>query len=153
EVALFSRAVQIAPHSWHANRQLAFALQREQRYDDAIPMLAGILDATPDDYVTAFALGSCQFQKGRFEEAERLMRRTIELHPTYQQPYLLLAIILIGEGHIDEAEAQWRQSQTVQMGNQPEPSFHLVRAELLRARGDLRGAIGEYHKELDVQPG
>jgi Flp pilus assembly protein TadD len=152
ETALFSHALQVAPHSWHARRQLAFALQRSQRCDDAMPLLAQILDASPDDYVAAFALGSCHFHKGQTDEAARMMHRVIALHPTFQQPYLLLAAILVRQGRIAEADEEWRQSRAVQLGDQPEPTFHLVRAEILRARGDLQGAIAEYRKELEVQP-
>jgi tetratricopeptide (TPR) repeat protein len=153
EVSLFYHATQVAPQSWHAKRQLAFALERSHRYDDAMPLLAAILDATPDDHVAAFAMGACAFHTGNFMEAERMMRRAIALRPSYQQPYLLLAAILIGQHRVDEAEEQWQQSRAVQLGDRPEPAFHLVRADILMARGDFLGAVAEYRNELEVQPG
>ena len=66
---------------------------------------------------------------------------------------MLLATIRIGEARINDAEDLWRRAQAVQLGDQPEPSFHLVRAEILKARGDIPGAISEYRKELEIQPG
>jgi Flp pilus assembly protein TadD len=152
EAALFSRAVAVAPHSWHARRQYAFALVRTGNCEDAMPVLAGIIDATPEDYEAVFGLGACDYHLGRVSEAEVMMRRTIALHPTYQQPYLLLALIQVRQHRLDEAEEQWRQSMAVQLGKNEERSFHLVHAEILKARGDLAGAIAEYRKELEVQP-
>ena len=152
ELELFSRAVRISPASWHARRQLAFALERLGQYDDAMPILAAILDATPDDHVAAFALGACEFHQGHLDEAERMMRRLIALRPDYQQGYLLLATILLGKHQLIEAETVWNQSKAVRSGL-PQPSFHLVHAEILKAHGNLPEAAREYVKELELQPG
>jgi hypothetical protein len=153
EVALLSRAVQQSPGNWHAQRQLAFALGRSGQCEEAMPRLAALIDGTPDDYVAIFSLGACNFHLGHFSEAARLMSQTLKLAPAFQQAYLLLATIRVGEGQINEAEDLWRQSQVVESGGQPELTFHLVHAEILKARGDLRGAISEYRKELELQPG
>jgi tetratricopeptide (TPR) repeat protein len=153
ELALFSRATRISPTSLHARRQLAFALERMGEYEDAMPLLAAILDATPDDHIATFALGACEFHKGKFDEAERMMRSVIALRPAYQQAYLLLATILLGKHQLVEAETVWNQSKAIQIGSLPQPSFHLVHAEILKMHGDLSEAAREYAKELELQPG
>jgi tetratricopeptide (TPR) repeat protein len=153
EVSLFRNSVMVAPSSNHAFQQFAYALAQQGHCADALPLLATVVDHEPDNAKAVFGLGACYFHTGNLETAEALMLRTIELNSHYQQPYLLIATIRLWGKRVDDAEWYWRKAVSAQQGPNEERTLHCVRGEILRARGDFRGAIAEFRKELEVQPG
>ncbi len=80
---------------------------------------------------------------GRFEAAEELFRRSIEVDPFYGASYWALARLLSSQGRLDEAR---RLLATFERDLSPDPDAtnrcwaHLLRGEILFAEGDAPGA-------------
>jgi hypothetical protein len=126
EVVLLAHAHSVARGDGHVERQLAFALQRTNDCEQAMPMLAALIDRNPNDAQAMLALASCYFRQADLAETERLCRRTIEVAPHYQQPYLLLAAIRLIQNRVDEAEREWHRAVDAQAGPNEEATLHLA---------------------------
>jgi hypothetical protein len=151
EVSLFTHSFQVGDRNWYAERNFAYALGRTGHCDEAMPVLAALVDHDSTDAKTSFALGSCYFHKGNWRDAEEMMRRAAALSPHYQQPRLVLATIRLLQGRIADAEQDWDAAVRAEAGGE-ELSLHYVHGEILKAKGDLHGAAQEFRKELLVQP-
>lgn len=152
EALLFTRSFQIGNANWSAERNYAYALSRSGHCDEALPLLTAFTERDPNDSKATFALGSCDFHLGRFDDAEKMMQRTAELAPHYQQPYLVIAAMRLVQGRVSDAAENWNAAVRAQGPNQ-ELSLHYVHGEILKAQGDFLDAADEFRRELQVQPG
>lgn len=152
EASLFTRSFQIGSANWSAERNYVYALSRSGQCGEALPLLQTFQQHDPEDAKASFALGSCYFHLGQLDDAELMMRRTAQLAPHYQQPYLVLAAIRLSQRRVDDAANEWRAAVRAQGPNE-ELSVHYVHGEILKAQGDFLDAADEFRKELQFQPG
>jgi hypothetical protein len=98
----------LAPRAAHADAYddaFVRAGRAEQRGDlaGAAQALASQVEAYPQDYSIALALGWTYFRAGRYVEAERAYRAAMERAPASTDARLGLAWSLVHEGRCDEA--------------------------------------------------
>jgi Flp pilus assembly protein TadD len=67
---------------WRAYKQIALFYESQGRYDEAIGLLKGALELTPDNAEIWGTLGTVYMLKGRFAEAQTSYERSIEIEPT-----------------------------------------------------------------------
>lgn len=151
DIALFQRALRVAPDNVRAHRQLALALPAAGRCADAIPMFDQLRQLQEDPRIL-LGLGACYYGQGRFDEAEPLLQRTIALSPRYQPPYMLLVLTRLAQNRFADAETIWRRAVSVRLGPTDARGLHLLGGQILKARGDLVDAAAEFRLELVGDP-
>jgi TolB-like protein/Flp pilus assembly protein TadD len=103
----------------------------------------------PDSAEAQAACGFVYTVALRFTEGEAMLRRAIQLNPSYAPAYLWLGRSLLGRGYIEDAIATLKQSVTL------DPLSHRALDNLaftLVDAGRLREALGYVDQALRVRP-
>lgn len=93
--AAFTRALDLDPNNSDAQIELAAALYRLERFDEAIPLYRGYLEDNPSDTDTRFWLGECLLAEGEPEAAIREFRSVLD-----RQPDDLRALFGLARAHL-----------------------------------------------------
>lgn len=144
---------------------------RLQQFDEAGAVLRKVIDAEGSSVTTAMLLASMAFGQGdrayaqeKFDEAERryaegreALAQAQQMEPSNPLPLVQLARSLLGAfgrtrelSALDEGLLALARADEAQGSAE---SISMVRAELLSAQGDLRGAVGELNRLLERFPG
>ncbi|MGB7147744.1 MAG: tetratricopeptide repeat protein, partial [Terriglobales bacterium] len=83
--AAYRKAIALRPDSWDGYNQLAGFLNDHQRYDEAVAQYRHAIELTPDNAALYLNLGAVYSSMGDkyYPEAEKMLRKSIELEPTY----------------------------------------------------------------------
>ena len=84
--ASYRRAISLRPDSWDGYNYFGVFLDDHQRYDEAIAQYRHAIDLTPDNGSVYQNLGAVYIDTGdskRYPEAERMLRKSIDLEPSY----------------------------------------------------------------------
>ncbi len=154
DLALYSRAVEVAPASTIALEYLAGTLVQQQRCSDALPLLnrALALDMGNPDLYTKIA--GCQESLDNWEQAEEYLRQAIDVFPRLADGYAALTAVDLHRGNLAEAEAHMRRALQLRL-----PSsalyfgYHARLGQILEREGNDADALGEYQAELSENPG
>jgi tetratricopeptide (TPR) repeat protein len=164
DLRLYSHALEVSPNHFGAVSNLGAELADQRRYDEAIPYLKKALEQRPDAWKLYHALSYCYYQYGRYGEALVYIRRAIQLSPDNPVLHLRLGITLIATDRLAEAEDAVRKALALQTGGKGinvrfqgaetggEFIYHFTLGDILKSRGDLRGALAEFNAGLADQP-
>jgi serine/threonine-protein kinase len=103
--AAFQRVIAVRPDYWDGYNSLALFYDGQKRYDEAITQLHKALALTPDNAQLYFNLGAVYLDSGdlkKHPEAEKALRKSIELSPTYAA-YANLGILYMQEKRYEES--------------------------------------------------
>lgn len=146
--AAWQRAATLDRGSTLSWQILAHLRRDDGRYQEAEAILETALGHDGSSAETWSALGNLLAdQLGRLPEAERALRRAVELAPAAPVPRANLAYLLISEGRMAEAEEPCRAA----LGGLPAHGAFLLRAFRRLGEGDLGGALGELGAALATE--
>ncbi len=111
--------------------QLAMALQKQNKLDQAEGIYAEILSVAPHHPDALHFSGVLQYQRGRNDRAVQLINRALEVSPDYMDAHNNLGNIHMEEGQLEAAEAAYRR--TVELAPEHVGARNNL-ATLLRAR-------------------
>ena len=103
--ASYRKAIALRPDSWDGYNFLGSFLDDHQRYDEAIVQFRRAIQLTPDNAPLYLNLGAVYIDTGNpknFPEAERMLRKSIALEPSYAA-YANLGSLYIQEVKYAEA--------------------------------------------------
>ena len=107
----FRKAIQDFPAYHEAYLEMALADMLLHRGDDAQAALQRALDLTGGrDAKPHFALGLLLCERGNFGDAERIVRRGLELDPTSWRGHLALGQVLFDAKRFEEAEREAQEA-------------------------------------------
>ena len=152
-MTLAEHVVAIAPDSPPADELLGSAYMIQERYAEALPWLEKEAASNAEDRTGNLELGACYFRLGNYPKAIGHFKGFIAKVPTSPQANLLLGIAELHTGEIGPAEAHMREA--VRLRPRASVQYRGYRsslAELLERKGDLRGALDEYNRELEEYP-
>lgn len=133
-------------------RQAADAL-RESRDAEAEPLLRAQLDRHPNDVVALCMLADIAARHTRFDSAERLLKRCLDLAPGYKAARHNHVVVLMRQHRTTEALEEVDRL----LAEQPtDAGFSNLRAAILIQLGEYQQAIQVYRSLLDTysaQPG
>ncbi|HEY6553614.1 MAG TPA: tetratricopeptide repeat protein, partial [Vicinamibacteria bacterium] len=132
-----------------ARYQLATLYLDLGRRADAEAEFKATLDANPDLGAAWNSLGALAFVKGNLGEADRLVRRGLELEKRFRFGAYNLARIAEARGEGPQAEGLYRRELEI-YPDHGKARFNL--AQLLRERGDHAGYLAELRRALDASP-
>ena len=84
--AAYKKAIALRPDYWDGYNSLGNFYDRQAKYDDAITQMKQVLALTPDNAQAYMNLGAFYIDKGdpkEIPEAEKALKRSIELRPSY----------------------------------------------------------------------
>lgn len=87
-------------------------MMRDHRYEPAAALLEKLLEAEPENDVTANLLRTCYLELGEKGKAEVLVRRQLAAHPEQVSTRIILAELLADRARTDEAMAEYRRVLT-----------------------------------------
>jgi tetratricopeptide (TPR) repeat protein len=104
----FRLSLDARPGYTKAHYNLALALQRQGKLDEAAVENRRVIDADPF-YVEAYNnLGTVMFMQGRIDEAADLFERAVRMKPGYRDAWVNLALARSRQGRYQEAAAAER---------------------------------------------
>jgi len=117
---------------------LARVLREQGKLDPALKLLDGAIDKKKPQQEIAglyFLRGDLLARMGRVEDAERDLRREIQLFPEDPLAYKNLVLLLVAEGRVPEATQLVRRL----IEESPTPPSYLAVCQVLDTLGDARG--------------
>ena len=79
---MFLSSLELEPDNPYALRNLGALCGKEANYESAIRYLERSFSCNPSDVNTAYGLGMCHFNLGDLANADRFLRKTIEIDPS-----------------------------------------------------------------------
>lgn len=149
-VALFTHAVEAAPHATTLHLNLGVALERSGRPDEAAHHYRVAIASHPDLAVAHLNLGNALRVHGELEPAARAYARAAELAPADPRAANNLAgtLRLLGR---DDAAAQVYRALLARRPDDPAANFGV--AALHETRGETELAAAHYRRALAAAPG
>jgi tetratricopeptide (TPR) repeat protein len=140
----------LAPTLGEAWATLGFVLVSAAEPGEARAAARRAVDLEPGDWRHQFRLAHATWG----EERLRAVDRALALFPGFPFAYFLAAMVHIARGALDVAEAtlvRGTEAQDAQAGRPatfPASGLHWLRGLVRSARGDARGAVEEFDREL-----
>jgi len=148
-IALFRKALDIAPGFAEAHNNLGLALFAMGNAKDAIAEFRGALEIDPDYGEARNNLGSGLCAMGNLDEAIVQFHKALRLIPNSAPACYNLASALARKGNLEEAIAQYRKALEINPGY-AEARYYLCKA-LLRT-GDMDGAMARFQEQPAMSP-
>ena len=114
-----------------------------------IDLYRAVLETTPDDSDSLFALGRILFRQRRLPEAEEMLRRYTELNPSAAEGAYFLTLVYAEQGKYDEALTTLR---VVEQQRPPSVQIRMLRADILEKMGRLDDAAQIHQQAIEQAP-
>ena len=109
-INLLERCLELAPDFHLARQNLALALSRRQRHDDALAQMEVLLRAEPNNPQYRLLKGSFHVQKGDHADALQIYEDLVRAYPNQASAQMNFAHTLKAVGRLDEAITAYRRS-------------------------------------------
>jgi tetratricopeptide (TPR) repeat protein len=133
-----------------ARLTLGQVLEASGRPDDALKEYRAMAAAHPKLAAPDFHIGAALHARGDLAGAAAAYGRALEKDPEFGPALNNLAAIELGRKANDKAEAL---AQRAVKSAPQDAAFRDTHAEVLAARGDLRGAAAEQRQAVKLEPG
>ncbi len=145
--AAFTRAMTLSPKAIEPLAGLMTVEARDGKVHEARRLASARLAADPGNpRVMVLAARAAALEKDN-AEAERLLRRAVQLAPSDPDAYALLGQLYIGSGRLDEARAQFSRVQATQP-----VAANTMLGLIDEAQGRTADAIAHYSQALRADP-
>jgi Tfp pilus assembly protein PilF len=146
---LWRRAVDCTLQNARAHSNLAIALTRERRADEAISEFRAALKIDPDDPEAHNGFGMVLINRRQVDEAIVHFEKALESRPQYADAHDRLGNALASCGRIDEAMVQFQKAFEA---NPDYASAHNNLGIVLAGRRRFDEAIAQYRRALEIKP-
>lgn len=151
-MAAFRAALEMDPELHPARIELGDALARAGRFEEAGAEYSTVLARRPEDPAALLKRAAAAMARERHGEALADLERLVAIDPAHREGRVRLAASLAALGRMEESEAAYRAALSLDLAPRERLNVHLRLGDLLRARGDLEAADGEYRRALQVDP-
>jgi len=146
----FTKAVQASPEFYEAVYHKGVAEMRLGHRDEAMQAYQAAIDLSGGRFAWAqFAVGYLLCQEGKPEEAEKIIRRGLELEENFPEGYVLLGNTLMHLNRWDEAEKSLQEALI------RDPNFadaYLVRSNISARKKDYTARLQDLNTYLRLEP-
>jgi serine/threonine-protein kinase len=150
DVVPLLRAAQLRhPQDFWVHFDLGYALQKAQRWDEAIGCYRAALSLRPETTVVLNNLGVALYDKGLLDEAIGHFQQALQLDRRDPKAHTNLGNALKAKGRLEEAIGHYQQALQV---NPQEADAHNNLGLALYTKGHLDEAIGHYQQALQIDP-
>jgi tetratricopeptide (TPR) repeat protein len=95
----------------------------QEKWDDALDHLSRAAAITPDEPRTQFYLGKALIQKGNRNQAEKVLRKAVQLKPGWGEAHYLLAVLYGTQQPPFKELAEWHYKKAIAGGHPRNPDF------------------------------
>jgi len=149
-VAHFQRAINELPSYYEAYHHLGVAYIRMGQLTDAEQALRKSIELSENSYAApCFDLAALLSNIQRFDEAEKTVRRGLDLDANAWQGHLELARALLGQSRVDAAEKSLEQAR---LRRADYPQLYLVSANIHIRRKDYPALLQDLDTYLRLEP-
>jgi tetratricopeptide (TPR) repeat protein len=139
-----------------AHNNLAVALTKKGRTDEAIAHIQTVLKLYPNDAKAYYNLGNALLQKGQLDDAIAAYEKALSIQTRFADAHYNLAIALTQKGEVDAAIAEYQKAV------QDKPDYAqayytfgnglLKKGNGLLGKGRIDEAIAQYEHVLKMRP-
>jgi Flp pilus assembly protein TadD len=144
-VAEYEKALAADPEHAKSHNNLALALVELGRLDEAVRQFKKSLEIEPRAEIYS-DLGFTMARLGKPQEARADYQKALELDPNCASAHVNLAVGLVQEGKLEEAESHYRQA----LAARPTAETHNGLGYVLARQGRAEEAVAEFQKAIDV---
>ena len=146
----FTKATQAFPGYFEAYYNIGVADAALGRLDEAMRAFQTSIELSDGRYALAqFGYGYLLCQEGKPDEAEKVVRRGLELEDAAPQGYVILSEALVQLNRRDEAE---KSAQEALLRNPRFAGTYLALADVAASKDDYRAEIADLDIYLTLQP-
>ena len=146
---LYRHMLSLAPNSPWVHMDLANALTRKGKLDEAVPHYLRAIKLRPGYPKFHYNLGITLSRRGDLDEAIRHCRLAIELMPNYAKGHNGLGSLLSQKGETQEAIAHYKEAIRLNP-EYDEPYYNLANSHLRAGRYEQ--AVANYRKAIRLRP-
>jgi protein O-mannosyl-transferase len=153
QMTLANHTVALAPDGAMAQQLLASALMFDDRYAEALPLMERLIASHPRNADAHLAVGLAYLKTKNWDKAAAELRIVVTALPQSARAHLCLGMAELELGQVSEAETEMREA--IQLRPRTSAQYRQYRsylADLLERKGDLKGALDEYNRELEEYP-
>ncbi len=150
DLLLYSRGVQVAPGNRNVKMNLGNVACERGLYQAGIKLFQEVIQEHPDFWAAYYNLGYTYYKLGNLQEANRYLTRATEVDLFRADAFLYLGLTRMKMGRLNEAAPLIRHA--IEAAPEGAPVYHFALGLVLKAQGDLRGALEEFKTELLVDP-
>ena len=150
DLVFYEHNVLAAPHNIYAKLYYAVVLGNIGKYGEAIKLLDQALEIDPDSWGANYNLGYTYYRLGELDEAERYLVKAVKINPNKSGGFFYLGLTRLKMNRLDDAAAAIRHAILLQPDGY---GYHFALGIVLKLKGDLPGALGQFHAELEMNPG
>lgn len=122
---------------------------RAQAFSDKLAFWSSAASTAPSSALARLNLGAAYMAADRLAEAERELRRALDLNPAERMVHNNLGIVYARQGRVDAAEAEFRAELALNPGY---ADGHFNLGTLLYEKGDAGGAAASWERALELDP-
>jgi tetratricopeptide (TPR) repeat protein len=146
----FTKATQAFPGYFEAYYNIGVANAALGRFDEAMRAFQASIDLSDGRYALAqFGYGYLLCQEGKAAEAEKIVRKGLEIEDVAPEGYVILSKALVQLNRPDEAEKSAREAL---LRNPRFAGTYLALADVAASKGDFREQIQDLNLYLKLQP-
>jgi len=128
---------------------LASALLRKGKVDEAVPVYEEILRRWPDHLQANLDLGSILLRKGQIDAGIAHFQRLLRVRPDYVEGHINLGMAAQLQGRTDDAIAHFQKALEIQPVS---AETHYNLANIMQAKGQVDAAVEHYEIALKTRP-
>jgi Flp pilus assembly protein TadD len=150
DLLLYSRGVKVCPSNRNVKMNLGIVACERGFYSAGIELFQEVIQEYPNFWIAYYNLGYTYYKLGNLEEADRYLTRATQVDLFAAHAYLYLGLTRMKMGRLNDAEALLRHA--ARAAPDGAPLYHFALGLVLKAQGDLKGALEEFKTELLVDP-
>ena len=147
-LAAFQRASELQPNDPEINNWIAIALSKLKRLTEAGVVFQNSIAIHPSYYKPYIDAGMFYQEQRRYDDAERMWSKAVDLNPSHTRARLNLAALYISTGRLAEAEKQTLESLSLKKTR----SAYETLASLQERSGRYADALMSYEEAIRVGP-
>jgi tetratricopeptide (TPR) repeat protein len=128
----------------------ANTLAEQGDFEHAAAIYQELIQAHPDMWDACFNLGYMYYQMGQLDSAVLYLERAAAGDPTRAGAVFYLGLADLKLNRMDEAQANLQRAIALAPTT---PNYHFALGMVLKLKGNGRGAIAEFTRELELNPG
>jgi len=120
------------------------------KYDEAIAVFKGIVEAFPSAYVVNLNIGHCYFQKEEYDEAEAFYKKVLEQDPDYVHAVVGIGNCYMNRGDVDKA-MEWYNRISFEKLEDPVVLYNV--GTVYYNNSKFQDALRYYEKAVEIDEG
>ncbi len=150
DLVFYQHNFQAAPHNKYAKLFYGIVLGNDGQYGEAIRVFSQALEIDPEYWGAKYNLGYTYYRLGEPDKAEGYLVKAVTDDPDKAGGFFYLGLTEFKLNRLDAADTAIRRALQIQPNGY---GYHFALGVVLKVKGDLPGALEQFHAELEMNPG